>query len=174
MQNVKLCIILISVLIISFSCRKGATSKCGKLFYEKDKKQLIDEVFYWLENNQVICIYNSLTKRTLSKYDIYTFSVLVNSFAFRRLIYNLKNYSNRIECYEEEKRKITCQVFFKGARIPLFFRREKTEYIDEKSGKIKKEETLLLELDFDYYITLLDDIKKKYNIDLFYDYYRNR
>ncbi len=168
------CIIVLGMLITFFSCRKLQVVNCTSLIYRKDKKELIDKIFYWLENDSSICVYNSLTKRSLARYDIYTFSTLANSFAFRRLVYNLKNYNNGIKCKNERKMTITCWIIFRDAKIPLFFVRGKTEYIDEKTGKVKKENRILLDLDFDYYLILLDDIKRKYNIDLFYDYYRKR
>ncbi len=69
---------------------------------------------------------------------------------------------------------LTCIIIYKQAKIPLFFNTEYMEYIDEKTGKVKKERRLTLDFDFDFYITLLEEIKKRYNIDLFYDNLRKR
>lgn len=111
----------------------------------------------------------------MAKYNLYTFTTFAKTFPFTRLSYNLKNFRTNLKCRKENnEHNLTCVISYKQAKIPLFFNMTYTEYIDEKTGKVKKEENLTLSFDFDFYITLLDDIKKRYNINLFYDYQRKR
>ncbi|MFN7181994.1 MAG: hypothetical protein ACK4NF_04885 [Planctomycetota bacterium] len=167
-------VVLSSLILIYSSCKKHQAIHCEQLSYRKDEKHLLKKIFYWLENDKHICLYNSLTKSNIAKYDIYTFYILVNSFTFKRVVYNLKHYNSDIRCEEQRNGDILCNIYFSKAKIPLLFVKGESEYIDEKTGRIKKLKRFFIDLDVEYYLTLLREIKKRYNIDLFYDYYRRR
>lgn len=176
------------------NCDKETVCKKFEPLHYKQDVALVDTLLKWILNNENVCLYNILSKESMKRYDFYTFSVITNTFPFKRLAYNLKNHRNKVECYmlstskdsdlevrfkynnvpNHKKQNIICAIFFKGVFIPLFFKIEKEKYIDEYTGKVKKEEKLVLDFDFDYYITLLNNVKKRYNINFFYDYHRKR
>lgn len=193
--TIKLILFLFAFFVsLQIICAKETECKKLNILDYKKGEMLVDTLLQWILNNKTICLYNILSKESISRYDLYTFSIIVRSFPFKRLAHNLKNYRNKIECKVNSDIKTNnfcnfekggypcknkyqnpvCIVYFKGVQIPLFFNIEKSEYIDEQTGKIKKEERLALNFDYDYYITFLDEVKKRYNINLFYDYYRRR
>jgi hypothetical protein len=161
------------LLLVFFSCDKEENCYLrgeSKLPYQ----QFVEKIYELILDNKMACVYNMLNESTRKKYDLYTFSLFAQTFSVKRLVFNLKYHKRAIECVKYKTDKIICNNFIKNVTIPIFLEVEQRRYIDENTGAIRKEKKLALEIDFDFYSALLNEIKRKYNTDLFYDYVRSR
>jgi hypothetical protein len=168
-----ICLLFLLILTI-LACNKQSNCPTLKKPDNTSLENLVEDAFNLMLKSKNICVYNILSKNTQAKYDLYSFATIAESFPFKRAVFNLKYYSKKTKCKSIDSSHINCIIYFGDAEIPIFFKKEKSEFIDENTGKIKKEERISLELDFDFYLELFNQLNKKYNIDIFYDYYRKR